>query len=131
VTTWDAWREAHIKRFPPRDLLSVDELWREHFAELPREQALECFAVIEREFQLSIGFLRADDSLTALFAPVPTWNPWRWVSFRVLESDGVTEIWHQLERQLKRHGTDGLWTEIRTFVDFVRSWCGEKPRRSS
>jgi hypothetical protein len=128
---WQPWTDAHVRRFPNRETLSAEQLWREYFPDLPQDRTLQCFATFEREFHLPVGFLRPDDSLTALFAPVLTWNPIRWLFFRSLENDGVTEIRYQLELQLKRHGTDRLWSEIRTFGDFVRSWCGDKPRRSS
>ena len=118
-------REKKIRaRFPHRDDLSYEELWAQHFPSLPREQVVECLKLFELEYHITTGFLRPDDSLTALFAPVPTWNPIKWLMYRGIESDGRTELSHQLERRFPQQASQGL-LELRTFGDYVSAWCGQ------
>jgi len=119
-----ATREAQIRRrFPPRPNLSADDLWAQCFDSIDKECVLECLQFFEQEFHINAGFLRPDDSLAALFAPVPTWNPLKWMLYRGIENDGVSELWAVLNRRLSAAGVKESH-DIRTFGDYVHAWCG-------
>jgi hypothetical protein len=120
------WRQRELEtRFPQRPHLTKSQLAAEYFSELPITCVLEALELLEREFRIDAGFLRPDDSLIALFAPVRTWNPLRWLFLRGLESDGVAEIEHQLARKRESLQRAQITRgDVRSFGDFVRSWCG-------
>jgi hypothetical protein len=123
----NSYREQVIRaRFPPRACLSPDQLWADFFSDLPQSCVRESLHAFQVEFRLDPGFLRPDDSLTALFAPVRTRNPWRWLSFRSIESDGVGELAHALTKRLDAMKAPKD-VKLSTFGDFVRAWCGVLP----
>jgi hypothetical protein len=95
-------RQEIMARFPVRDTLEKSELIRRFFPENNEGEVLELLELVEREFRIDVGFLRPDDSLYALFAPIPTRNPLWWMLFRMWESDGVTEI----SAEVARNGAD-------------------------
>lgn len=114
-------------RFPGRRTLSAEEMWRTCFPDAQRDDVLECVALFAQEFRIDVGFLRPEDSLDVLFAPVPSMNPWHWLEFRGLEGDGVAEIAHQLYKRRKARGLPELRrAEVLTFGDLMRAWC-EQP----
>ena len=123
----DQWRESILARFPQRTSLDHQALWLEYFSTLPKATVIECFSAIEEALPISVGTFRPDDSLSALFAPVHTYNPIKWLMFRGLESEGVTDLRSQLANRQRQAGTYGDWVTIRTFGEFVASWCGKKP----
>lgn len=121
----DARRAAIARRFPPRPDLPKEAIWQEFFADLPRAQVLECLGILEEDLVLPVGMLRPDDSLTALLAPVPTWNPIWWLRNRSIESDHVLELRQQLGARQQR--TDRVET-LYKLGDLVRAWCGALDR---
>jgi hypothetical protein len=126
-----SYRERAIRRrFPARAQLSKDDLWRQYFSNLQRESVLNCLSAFELEFRLDPGFLRPDDSLTALFAPVHTWNPFRWMFYRGIENEGASELAHEVTKRLDAvNASRGV--KLSTFGDLVRAWCGVSPVRTS
>jgi len=120
--------EAIKRRFPVRENLEKSELARRCFSEHDGAEALELFALVEREFRIDVGFLRPDDSLHALFSPVPARNPLTWIRFRALESIGVTEISTEVASKRRERGLPSEPPEgIRSFGDLVRAWCERGP----
>ena len=93
------------------------------FRELPKENVSDCLCTFAREFQLDPGFLRPDDSLMVIFAPVRTWNPLKWLYFRGLEGDAAAELEALLAKRLRERGISPQDMRLRTFGDFVRAWA--------
>ena len=111
-------------RFPRRAHLTKDDMHAQYFSDLPKDDVLVALELFERELMIQIGFLRPDDSLTALLGPVMTRNPIRWLFYRGLEGDGVAEVGHQLAIRREQLGWSRLERgDLRTFGDFVRAWC--------
>jgi hypothetical protein len=112
------------RRFPPRDKLTKSDLAKRFFSGYQEAETIELFDLIEREFHIDIGFLRPEDSLDTLFAPVSSWNPFSWAMFRALESDGVNEISTEVAKKRKRRGLPVVpANEVRTVGDLVHAWC--------
>jgi hypothetical protein len=123
VKHFDRRTELIRARFPARTLLTHQELC-ELFPEHGVGELTELFDLIEREFHLDLGFLRREDSLHALFAPVRSFNPVWWAIYRGLESDGLNEISARLRKRRAERGLPELSRdELRSFGDLVRAWC--------
>jgi hypothetical protein len=117
-------REQVIRqRFPIRVVLSKEQLAVDYFADLPREAVIECLSFFERECRVSIGFLRPEDTISTILAPVHTRNPFRWLFYRAGESDGGSELEYQLRKRLEAHEVSSL-LEIKTLGDYVAAWSG-------
>ena len=130
--TGKSWTNVMRSRFGDRKLLSRDECYYLNFEPLglPKEKVLECLDLIEFEFEVPIGLLRPTDKLSVLFTQVPTRNPLKELFYRMREEDSQSELNYQLSKRLRQFGTFDLWENIETIEDFVRAWCGEKPRPS-
>jgi len=114
-----------------------EDTWRERVFELffgkeglPKEEIFECFDLIETEYGNIAGLLRPEDSLEKLFAPVPTKNPFRSISYEIMAGD---RIWDDLFERMRKHGTYDQRKSLRvvTVGDSVRVWCGRIPSRQA
>lgn len=125
------WRAALLRRFADRNDIGKEEFYRRYYAAsgLSPNDVLECLNLVELEYDFPAGFLRPEDKLTRLFAPVKTNNPWRWLVYQVKEGDSQSEIEYELAKRQRRHGTLGTWARLETVDDLIRAWCGQKPAR--
>ena len=121
---WSSRQEALQQRFPPRPKLTDEELWAELFQDCSKVCVLECLIFLATEYRIDPGFLRPEDRLSVLFAPVKTLNPLKWLIYRGRESDGQTEIKFQLQKRLTADPKKRSLEHIETFGQFVRAWCG-------
>jgi hypothetical protein len=130
------WREDILRRFGGRQNLSKEALYARYFEKLgcPKTEVLECFNLIEFEYQIPAGVLRPEDKLEKLFEPVTTKKPWRWLVYRTHEGDSETEINYELGKRMRRFGTVQAWSHIEKFGDLticelIKAWCGREPTR--
>ncbi|HUQ32751.1 MAG TPA: hypothetical protein VM095_11565 [Pyrinomonadaceae bacterium] len=121
------WQEVIRARFGEREDLGVEVLYARYWAAegLSKLEVLECLNLIETEYELPAGILRADDSLDLLFDSISTRNPFKWWSAQPPIEDRASEINYQLGMRLKDHGTLGTWTNIKTIDDLIHAWCGK------
>ncbi|MFX7540741.1 hypothetical protein ABTJ80_19705, partial [Acinetobacter baumannii] len=47
---------------------------------------------------------------------------------RFRAGDRENELTLQLSKRMRRHGVQGDWKRIDTVDDFIRAWCGQKPK---
>ncbi len=118
------WTALFRQRFFGRTELPWDDLYDKHFSNLPRREVFEMFEFLGEEFGLPIGILRPDDPLEAIFEPVPTRNPVKWLSYRGYEGDMAAELHHRLAVREKTMGTAGNRAQITTFGEYAAAWCG-------
>lgn len=121
------WQGVIRERFGEREDLRAEELYERYWAAagLPKAEVMECLNLIEVEYQLPAGILRAEDSLKLLFDPISTKNPLKWFLSQPAIEDRASEINYQLARRMEEYGTLGTWTNIETIDDLIRAWCGQ------
>jgi hypothetical protein len=130
--TWlrrPSWREPLLQRFAGRDLLSRRQLYESSWASrrLPENKVNEALDLIEFEYQVHAGLLRAADPLDLLTNPPETRRPFRWVYYQSVFGDRSAELSLQLHKRLKRHGTRKQWPRVMTVDEYIRAWCGATP----
>jgi hypothetical protein len=131
--TENYWRTVFLGRFADREDIGKEEVYRRYWekAGLPKADVFECLNLIESEYELPAGLLRPEDSLSKLYQPVATKNPWRWLVYQTRAGDRQSEIKYELGKQMRKHGTLGTWASIETIDDLIRAWCGRKPGQAS
>jgi hypothetical protein len=123
------WQQAILDRFADRADIGKLELYARYFEEpgLSKQCVMECFELIESEYEIPAGLLRPEDKLAKLVDPVKAKNPLRWLFYRSREEDIESEINHQLAKRMRRHGTLNKWPKVETIDDLIRAWCGLTP----
>lgn len=116
--------------YQDREDLGADGVYQRYWLQegLPKVDALEALKLIEFEYSIPAGLLRPDDEVGALVEAPTGHNPLRGISHQVTVGDKEFELAYQLRRRLRRFGTASLWAGIRTVDEFVRAWCGARPR---
>lgn len=124
------WKKEILERFADRPDLGFEELYENYFKEedLPYEKVRKCLELFETEFEVSSGLLRPKDKLNKLFNTVSTYNPFLWVIYQGKTEDTQSEMIYQLNKRLREYDTLDDWNKIETIGDFVRAWCGQKPK---
>lgn len=82
-------------------------MYKRYFADLPKEDVLECLELIEFEYELPAGLLRPADRLEKLFEPVASKNWWRSLVYQIRAGDRENELTLQLSKRMRRHGVRG------------------------
>jgi hypothetical protein len=120
-------------RFADREDLGKTRVRQQYWPELPEQDVMELFDVIQLNFQLLPGLLRPDDLVDKLAAPVKTANPLKWLVCRARTEDSLSELDYHLGKRLRQHGTQKAWehTKIVTVNDLARAWCGKLPLSTS
>lgn len=124
-----AWRKAIEAQFPDREVLSIDDLRRRFWAELPMQDVCEAFDALDSGLgsDLSLGLLRPSDPLSLLFNPPATENPWRSLVFQGHAADSDLYVAAQLAKRLRKFDTQTEWKDnIKTLDDLIRAWCGAR-----
>jgi hypothetical protein len=120
-----AWQKAVERRLGARQTMTLESMCQQFWPDIPCGPVQEALGQIGSEWKASIGLLRPDDRLDAIFRPPPTKNSLRWMQYQMRSSDGVLEISSQLNRRLKANGMLREWGgKTLTVSDFVRAWCG-------
>jgi hypothetical protein len=122
-----AWRKATEAQFPDREVLSIEDLRRRFWAELPMQDVCEVFDTLDYGLgsDFSLGLLRPGDPLSLLFNPPATRNPWRSLIFHGHAADSDLYVAARLAKRLRKLGTQAEWNDhIKTVDDLVRAWCG-------
>src|SRR5690606_41832120 len=93
-----------LGRLSGRTELSRDEALAALGEGLPAHEVGELARLLEEEFGISLGLLRPQDSLEALWAPVSMRQPLQWLWAQAALEDAVTEVNQQLQirRRAKR-----------------------------
>src|SRR2546425_490891 len=111
-----SWREALLRRFAGRQPMARDQLYRASWCDrgFLEHEVNEALDLIEFEFQLCPGLLRANDSLDLLATPPQTRQPLRWLHYQVVFGDRSSELSYQLDKRLRKHRTRRLWQRVLT-----------------
>ena len=127
---FENWRAALLARLGDREDLGKEELYARYWPDLLKEEVFKAFDLIEQEYEVPIGVFRPEDELSKLFEPVASKNPLRWMSYQLMAGDKAFEIEGEMARKLRKYDTEEEWERrtIRTFNDYVRAWCGRKPK---
>jgi hypothetical protein len=125
----DKWVEEILKRFGGREDLGKRGLYEKYFKSqnLDEKEVLECFEEIESNYNIPVGVLRPDDSLTKLTERVSTNNPFKWFWWLGRNEFSDDSLIEELGIRMKEQGVFDDWKIINTFEDYVRAWCGQKP----
>lgn len=120
---------AFHRKFPDRRVLSLDDLYIQHFAVegLPKEGCEEALGLLSTELALPIGLLRPTDTMAELLVPVHAGNPLRWIEEWTRAADGKAELNDRIRRRLHELGTLDAWRQLPTVMDVVCAWCGRVP----
>jgi hypothetical protein len=123
------WRRNLLSRFGDREDVGKAKAYQHYWAELPEQDVMELFELLEMEYQLPPGLLRPGDNLNKLLEPVATANPLKWLLYRARTEDRTAEINYRLSKRQQRQGTHQAWQQagIATVDDLVRAWCGQLP----
>ncbi len=121
------WKDAMLRRFSDRERVGGAELFERYWAVTgcEKEAVMDALELIEEKFEVPIGLLRPEDELSKLTDPVRTRNPLKWVMYRGITEDSVSELNYQLALRLEKYGVQVPAGRIRTLGDYVRAWCGE------
>src|SRR3982750_2424942 len=90
------WREWLEERFGDRAGLPREEAVRQFWFDMPPEQLADFFELIETEYGLDVGLLRAEDNLARFTTPIRTKNPLRWWAVEVGLEDSASELNYQI-----------------------------------
>lgn len=125
----DQWSTEILKRFEGRKDLGKIGLYRQFFKPqgLAEEDVMKCFEEIEISYNIPIGVLRPEDSLTKLTARVETKNPILWFCWLGRNEFSDQSLMDDLYNRMKENGNFYEWKRINTFGDLLRAWCGKKP----
>jgi hypothetical protein len=117
------------RRFPGRTILSLDELYHQHFGgdALPRPDCDEVLTLLANELAMPVGLLRPNDKMAEILEPAHSGNPLRWIEEWTRAADGKSELNDRIRRRLSEKGTLDDWRELPTVGDVVRAWCGRMP----
>jgi hypothetical protein len=121
-----SWERAIRARFGDREDLGTAGVHTRFWPHLPRDQFDQLAQLLDAEYRIPVGLLRPEDALSKFSDPVPTRNPWRWLSYRTAEGDRWSEINYQLVHRLDRRGAPLPKPPAMTVDALVRVWCGEE-----
>lgn len=126
---FSSWRNSILQRFSDRPNIGKKELYIQYFQPMGLSEncVLESLELIETEYDIPAGLLRPSDKISQLVGEVRTRNPFRWFFYRAREEDIESELFYQLSKHMRQHGTEEYWNKIDTVGDFIRAWCGLLP----
>jgi hypothetical protein len=124
------WLAGIRERFADREDIGREAVYERFFSSegLAKAEVFKVFDFIESEYGPIAGLLRPKDNLVEkFFTPVKTNNPFRAMTYEVRAGDGQLAIGDELEKQLKKYGTEEYedWPRIETIEDLVRVWCDQ------
>src|SRR5215467_2244171 len=105
------WRESLLSGFADREDVGKASAYRQYWAQLPEQDVMELFELLQMEYQLPPGLLRPTDKVEKLLIPVTTANPLKWLVYRARTEDRITEINYRLGKRQQRRGTQRAWQE--------------------
>src|SRR5512138_574157 len=95
------WRDGMAARFDGRELLPFDHLYGQFLQPhgLKRDPTIELLTTLQNDFGIPAGFLRPDDKLPDVFAPVPSRLPWQWMAFQTRAADLELELQERIDER--------------------------------
>jgi hypothetical protein len=117
-------------RVGERDDLELSALAREEFAEFPQLEVLECLRILHEDIFLPVGVLRPGDDILELMIPPPTYNPLKWLKWRMTYEDSVGELRSRFRDALRCASSWPAPIGRLTLHELVRLWCESRNSRS-
>ena len=122
-----AFRVLMLERLGPREDLGIEVALERYWKDWPVADIHELFELWEFELKISAGYMRPDDDLTALLAPVKLRNPFTWFATEPKLEDATSEINYRLASRRRERGWPELDRSPLTMADLVGVWCCAEP----
>lgn len=123
------YKNTLLARFADRESLNKQTFYRHYLQsqKIDQTEADELFELIEEIYQIPAGLLRPKDTIILLTGKVEHTKWWCGIFHET--TAGNNEFWLQeeLDKKLKKYGTEKNIKRIHTINDLFLAWCGFVP----